>query len=62
MTLIEQREVDVVLTLADYTIDWDQEVVRRIATRIHQRSAFLDFVWPQPPHRLGPTLLDRNLR
>ena len=62
LRLIEQRKVDGVLTLADYTIAWDQEVVRRIADRIRRGSAFLDYVWPQPPERHRPTHPDRNRR
>jgi hypothetical protein len=64
MRLLEQREVDGVLTLADYTIAWDREVVRYITTRIHQYSGFLDFVWPHPqlPHRRQPAYLNRNPR
>lgn len=55
LRLIDEHEIDGVLTLADYTIAWDQEVVRRIAERIRQRSAFLDYVWPRPPQRHRPT-------
>jgi hypothetical protein len=49
LELVDQHEVDGVLTLADYTIAWDTEVVRRIAARIRARSAFLDFVWTGQP-------------
>ncbi len=45
--LIDRREIDGVLTLADYTPAWDLEVVRRISARIRER-AFLDYVWPSP--------------
>ena len=62
MALIKQRKVDGVLTLADYTIAWDREVVRHISARIHEQSAFLDYVWPQPTNRSRLTHLNRTLR
>ena len=56
--LIDRREIDGVLTLADYTLAWDLEVVRRISARIRER-AFLDYVWPAPP---PSTTLNRTYR
>jgi hypothetical protein len=59
-SLIERRQVDGVLTLADYSIAWDHEVVRRVAARVHQLNAFLDFVWPVPSQPRRPTHVDRT--
>ncbi len=59
--LIDRHEIDGVLTLADYTIAWDLEVVRRISARIRERAAFLDYVWPTPPP-LSPTTVNRTYR
>lgn len=59
--LIDRREIDGVLTLADYTLAWDVEVVRRIAARIRDRAGFLDYVWPARP-TTPPTDPDRTYR
>ncbi len=59
--LIDRREIDGVLTLADYTLAWDLEVVRRISARIRERAAFLDYVWPAPP-AAPPTTVNRTYR
>lgn len=53
--LIDRHEIDGVLTLADFTLAWDVEVVGRISARIRQRSAFLDYVWPTPPTTVNRT-------
>jgi len=53
--LIDRCEIDGVLTLADYTLAWDLEVVRRISARIRERSAFLDYVWPTSPTTVNRT-------
>jgi hypothetical protein len=45
LDLVDRGEVEGVLTLASHTIAWDGEVVERVATRIGEASAFLDFVW-----------------
>jgi hypothetical protein len=61
MSLIDQHQIDGVLTLADYTLAWDVEVVRRIGERIRNRAAFLDYVWPAWPPT-PPTDPNRNYR
>ena len=45
MGLIDEHRIDGVLTLADYTLAWDVEIVRRIAARVQNRAAFVDYVW-----------------
>lgn len=62
LDLVASGQVDGVLTLASYTIAWDYEVVRRIAARIQEHAAFLDFVWPRPARRPHPAHLDRTPR
>jgi hypothetical protein len=57
MHLIDQHQIDGVLTLADYTLAWDVEVVGRISARIRDRAAFLDYVWPT---RLPTPHIDPN--